>query len=345
MQFADLARSSLAAGFVLALLTAAPAARAGDKALAESLFQDGRKLLDEGKYDLACQKFEGSQKQDPSPGTLLNLGKCNEARGKTATAWANYKEAESLARNMSRPEQEQMAIEKANAIEPRLSRLTITAPPTAVEGLVVKRGGISISVDALGSASPVDPGEHVIEASAPGYETWTGKVTVGKEKDSASIAIPELKKAPEAPPPVAAPGAGEGEKPAVAGGAVKASSDQGSTKTLGYVLVGVGAVGLLAGGYFGYAANKQASDAEDDPTLCPGKVCTSKGRDEIDSAKGKALISTIAVGTGVAALGAGIVLIAIAPSNKEQARWKRPHARVAPFADGRNAGLSLTGAF
>ncbi|MFO0570247.1 MAG: hypothetical protein U0263_31690 [Polyangiaceae bacterium] len=332
-----------------ALAAWAPRAEAGDKALAEALFQEGRKLADAGNHEGACQKFEASQKQDPSPGTLINLGKCHEAMGKTATAWANYKEAEALARNMSRSSQETAATERANAIEPKLSRLTIQAPPKAVDGLVVKRGGISISVDALGTAAPVDPGDYVVEASAPGYKPWTGKVKVGKDGESATLLIPNLEKGPDAP--AAVEPAGNKSTAAVAPEArVKSDDGGGSTRTIGYVLTGVGAVGLLAGGYFGYAASQQASDAEDDPTLCPQKQCTARGRDEIDSAKSKALISTIGVGVGVAALGTGVVLILTAPSNRERAatsvRTRAPRApQLIPYADARHAGLVVKGAF
>lgn len=336
------------------VLHAQSPALAGDKALAEALFQEGKKLLEAGNYDAACTKLDASQRQDPSPGTLINLGKCNEARGKTATAWANYKEAEALARNMSRAEQEAAASERAAALEPKLSRLEIKPPPAPIEGLTVKRGGNLMSADALGLASPVDPGEYEIEASAPGYKTWRGKVTIGKEKDSASIQIPQLEEAPEAAgPPAPAPGPAGTEKPAPmkdTGVRADTSKAGGSAKTMGFVLTGVGAVALLAGGYFGYAASKQAGDAEGDPKLCPDKQCTPAGRDEIDSAKGKALISTIGVGVGVAALGAGIVLIVISPSSGEIASQRpRTHAqrvpRLVPYTDGRNAGLSFAGAF
>lgn len=349
---------SILGSLVLAssVLLSPSVAAAGDKALAETLFQDGRKLLDAGKYDAACLKFEASQRQDPSPGTLLNLGKCNEARGKTASAWANYKEAEALARNMSRAEQEAVANERAAALEPKLSRLEIKAPPTPIDGLTVKRGGVLMSVDALGTPSPVDPGEHEIEASAPGYKTWKSKVVVGKEADSASVQIPELEKGEEpatAPVPAPAPAApaGQDTPQPKAGGDVRAdTAGGGSMKTIGWVMTGVGAVSLLAGGYFGYAASQQASDAEDDPSLCPDKQCTPAGRDEIDSAKGKALISTIGVGLGVAALGAGIVLIATAPPGQERAasvtrRRAKLAPRWSPYVDGRNAGLYVSGAF
>src|SRR5262249_43356511 len=82
----------------LALLVAAPLARAqSNKVAAEALFEEGRRLMSEGKVADACPKFADSQSLDPSPGTLLNLASCYEKMGMTATAWATYREAASLA--------------------------------------------------------------------------------------------------------------------------------------------------------------------------------------------------------------------------------------------------------
>src|SRR5512132_1412974 len=79
---------------ILALpLSLAPPARAAstpaDKAVATVLFND------------ACPKFEESQRIDPTPGTLLNLGDCYERSTppRTASAWGTFKRAEVMARN------------------------------------------------------------------------------------------------------------------------------------------------------------------------------------------------------------------------------------------------------
>lgn len=335
---------SAAALLVAAACLGAPApALAQDKAAAEALFQEGKKLLGEGKFDQACPKLAASQKADPSPGTLLNLGRCHEGQGKTASAWAEYKEAATMARTMGRAEQAAAADERAAAVEPKLSRLKIDPPPGEVPGLVVKRGTQQIDGSSLGVALPVDPGEHVIEASAPGYRTWTGKVTVGANADNQAIAIGALEKGPD----TAAAGAA-GPNAAIDTTIPEASDGSNTRRTVGFVLAGVGVAALGAGAVFGIMAAGQAGDAEDDPALCPNKVCTAAGREEIDGADTKALISTIGFGVGIAAAAAGVVLIVTSSGSKAATgagSATQRTARVVPAVGPNGGGLSVIGRF
>src|SRR5690606_40388855 len=55
---------------------------ANDKAAAEALFDEGVKLLKDGKYEEACRKLETSQRVDPGIGTLIYLGECYKKAGR-----------------------------------------------------------------------------------------------------------------------------------------------------------------------------------------------------------------------------------------------------------------------
>src|SRR5947207_15885135 len=72
-------------------------AGAAQKAAAESLFDDALKAMKSGHFTEACPKLEESERIDPAIGTLLYLGECYEKTGRTASAWATFREAASAA--------------------------------------------------------------------------------------------------------------------------------------------------------------------------------------------------------------------------------------------------------
>src|SRR5579872_6900411 len=130
-------RGACAVSLAGATLAASPAARAqapagmSDKVAAEALFEDGRRMVAAGNFADACPKFADSQRLDPSAGTLLNLASCYEKLGRTATAWATYREAASAANATGRTEYVQTAQRHAEALATNLARLTISVAAPA----------------------------------------------------------------------------------------------------------------------------------------------------------------------------------------------------------------------
>src|SRR6478752_6509904 len=102
---------------------------ASDKAAAEALFDQGVRLMKQNSFAEACPKLEESERIDPAVGTLLYLGECYERAGKTASAWATFREAASLANNMNQGDRARVAGSRAQDLEPRLSRLSIELAP------------------------------------------------------------------------------------------------------------------------------------------------------------------------------------------------------------------------
>jgi hypothetical protein len=207
-----------------------------DKAAARALFDEGRKLAAQGKHGDACPKFEESQRIEPGVGTMFHLADCQEATGKTASAWAMFLEvASKLKAEGGQADKEQAARQRAAALEPKLSRLKIVVPEgVAVPGLSVNRDGRETGKGSWGTAIPVDPGKHVIEASAPGKKTWTMTIEVGKDGANDLVTIPALQ---EGAGPVAAVSA---EQPAPA----KPADNKGARLHDGwYVRLAIGAGG------------------------------------------------------------------------------------------------------
>lgn len=185
---------TISVSFVLGALVVPRAAHAGDPAAAEALFRQGRALMDSGDFKGGCPKLAEGYAQDPATGTLLALALCQEQAGQTASAWATYSNVVSRARQDGRADREQAARERVQALEPKLSHLTIVvdAEAAAVSGLVVKRDGLPVGSGAWGTGVPLDPGEHTVEATAPGKRPWKATIKVGADADAQTVAVPVL---------------------------------------------------------------------------------------------------------------------------------------------------------
>ncbi len=202
--------------FVVALGLAAGPARADapgqDKALAEALFDQGVALLKKGEPAEACPKLAESQRLDPAPGTLLYLGDCYEKTGKLATAWATFREAAASARASGQASREELATKRAALLQKDLPYLLV-APADKAAAVEVRLDDTPLRRALLDSEIPVDPGEHVVVASAPGYEPFRTAIKVGKG-EHAKVTVPALEKSKgvEPSPPLGA-GAPAGPAP------------------------------------------------------------------------------------------------------------------------------------
>jgi hypothetical protein len=309
-----------------------------DAAMAETLFEEAKKLMAQSDYAAACPKLAESNRLDPGSGTLTALALCHEQQGKTASAWAEFIEVVDQAQRAGRADRVKFAQQHVTALEPKLSRLTITVTQSTA-GLEVRRDGVVVGNAAWGMAAPVDPGEHVVEASGTGKRTWSARVTVGADGDTKSIAVPALED--EAPPPTTTtrpppPRRDEAEPPAVP------PETGGSQRTIGLVLGGAGVVAIGVGSFFGLRAISESSDAK---KLCSPSSCTNPDAVATnDDAKTAAIVSDVAIGAGIVAVLAGGYLFLSAPSGAPAAGPKQPEAlRVAPAVGRNGAGLILRG--
>jgi len=296
--------------FVAGRASAQPSGQ--DVATAQALFEDGKRLMQGGKYEEACPKLVESQRLDPGGGTLLAIALCHEGQGKTATAWADYNVALGQARKDGRADREQTANEHIKGIEPKLVRVRIVVTQK-VDGLEVRRDGALVGEAQWGTALPIDPGDHAFEASAPKKEKWSQTIAVRGEGQTVDVKIPALADAelsaiiPPAPPPK------KDETPPPPKKHDGDDENDGSSQRLwGGIVGGIGLVGLTVGTVFGLSASSKWSDAKDTHDAKLGK-----------SAGSAADASTVFFVVGGVALVAGAVLWLTAPSGKSSSTARR----------------------
>ena len=351
---------------ILVLLLLAPTAamaadppKAGtDPAAAQGLFYEARTLMGQNKWADACPKLEESLRLDPGIGTAFNLADCNEHIGKLATAWAGFLDVAALSKSANQPDREKLARKRALALEPRLPKLVIEVTG-APQGLEVKRDGVAIGTAAWNTPIPVDPGAHRVSASAPGKLPWETTVTSAEGK-TARVSLP--KDLPAAPVAAVVP-VGVGAKTTPAGPAVDPAADapapapvdttvqnfpppvvesSGSAqRTIGWIVTGIGAVGIGVGAGFGLSSMSKRSDSREH---CVIDSCNATGVSLRDDAIKSGNIATIATIAGGAAVLGGLILVLTAPSGTES-RERAGKIRAVPNATVGGGGFMLQGAF
>ena len=305
---------------------------AADKATAQALYDEGKRLMDAGQFAQACPKFADSEKLDPGVGTLLNLAVCYEKNGQTASAWATYKDAASAAANAGEAAREKYARGHAAALEPTLAKLSVTVV-TPVDGLEVRRDGVLIPAASFGLPVPVDPGDHTVTANAERYKPWSTTVTVAKSA-STSVQVPALEPAPVTtpPPPPAAPvapapapqpQAAPAQPQTVVIYQTEPQKKGGAQRFWGVFSIVTGGLAMGTGTVFGFVAKSQWNKSNDPNNGvngvpdCVNDVCTQEGIQHRQDAQNIASIAQwVFVGGAVVAAG-GIVLLVTAPSGYE----------------------------
>ncbi|HEY8076076.1 MAG TPA: hypothetical protein VIF62_18245 [Labilithrix sp.] len=229
-------------------------AKVDNRARAQELFDSALSDAEKGDFATACPKFLASQTADPKASTLLNLANCYEKNGQTASAWGAFREAESLARKAGHADWENAAHARAEALEPKLVRLTVDVPESSrVPGLVVTRDGAKLAAGEYGVGIPVDPGEHVIAASADGRKPFEQKVVV--RESSGAITVPGLEELPAPPPaPIAPPPIASPPPP-------PPPSWWTPLRTAGVISGGAGAAAMVTGVVLGLVAKSSYDDA------------------------------------------------------------------------------------
>lgn len=271
---------------------------------ADRLFQQALVSIDAGRCEEAVPKLEESHRLAPASGTLLNLADCYARLGRTAQAYRTFVQTAELARSTAKPERERLARQGAEALLPKLAKLTVTPPSQPIPNLQIALDGQILPEAEWGTGTPVviEPGTHRFGASAPGRRSFEYVLTEVTAGGTAAVEIPNLEVIPPAEPIPSLPT----EKP---------SRGLDTQQIWAVVSAGIGVVGLGLGTAF--ALNSQAWNDESD-RYCTGDLCSDpRGVDAMNDARAAGDRATVAMAVGAAGLGAAAVLWIARPFGPE----------------------------
>jgi serine/threonine-protein kinase len=316
----------------LGLPRAAWALGGTDLAMAEALFQEGRKLLEQKRYAEACPKFAESQRLDPGIGTLLNLATCHELEGKTATAWSEFTQALGIAERESRSDAQQFARGHLAALTPKLPKIAIAVPKeNDVPGLEVSLDGQALGKPAWGVAAPIDPGTHVVVGAAAGRKRWTTQVTFAAgEQKTVSVPLLETEAPGETTPPPAPAATDEVPLPArsaepsvPAASTVPAAGEPRTGQTQRMAGIVVGGAGVVAMGAGIIIALSAKSTYDESDAYCDASGCDPQGLELRSRAVDRGQLATALFTLGAGTAIGGTVLWLTAPRDQTPPRVAR----------------------
>jgi hypothetical protein len=267
---------------------------------ADVLFREGTELMARGELASACARFEASLRLETGIGTRLWLAECYEDQGRTASAQREFHVAAQEA-HRAHDKREAVAQSHADLLEPRIVKIVVSVQAAAPDERVVV-DGIPAESDARERIVPVDPGRHLVSASASGRVPWELAFDAVSPQYPVAVVVPELpltsvptKAAPlpPTPPPVSDR---RGGLPA--------------GRIAGIVVSGIGVAGILSGGALALFAIRDRSDYVGG---CQA-TCPPAAHDGLDRALHEANAATASFIVGGALLATGGVLFFTSPS-------------------------------
>jgi hypothetical protein len=285
---------------------------AQDKATARDLAIQANEAYEGGDYAKAADLFERAEKLYSAPTLLVGLARASSKLGKFVEAREAYNRVirEKLPPGAS--DAFVRAVDDAKAelpsVEGKIGWVIINV--SGADQPTVTIDELNVPVASLGVRRAVNPGDHVVRASAPGFKKaeQTFSATSGAE---ATVSL-TLEPGEGGDTPAVGPAAGTAA--GSDGGDGGESDGGGSTQTiLGIAALGVGGVGLVVGAITGIVASGKHGDLE---TACPDNRCPATVESDLDSFRTMGTLSTVGFVVGGVFAAAGVVLLVTAPSDE-----------------------------
>jgi hypothetical protein len=280
------------------------------------LAEEGGDALDKKNYEIAADRFARADSLVHAPTLSIELARAQVGLRRFVEAQETYlriiREGVAPGSPPAFSKAFQDAQKEIKAIPPKLAWVTLTV--TGPSAFIVTIDGVEVPKAALDVKRAVNPGNHLVKASADGYVPNEASLAVGEGESAAvSLTLDPMPLSKTAKPPVATaaktvitPAFGASTTGGEAGRA------RGSTqKTMGIIALGVGGAGLIAGSITGLMAISRHGELQ---SSCPGGKCSPDEQNTLDSFRTMSTVSTIGFIVGAAGVAGGAALLLTAPS-------------------------------
>ena len=291
-------RASIVAGAIAVAIglhaTRAPAQTQEELKAARELFQEAYKDEQEKRFPEALEKFQRVAKVKESASVRYRIATVLASMGRLREARDMYRALAATKASLAAADQEiaDSAAERAAELDRRIPRLALRVEDDAPPDVRVTVDGAPVPVSTTPRSIELDPGDHVVSASARGSapSEETVRLPEGAGDVPHTLAFtPE--KPPEPPPP-----------------------PPSTSKTLPWIAVGGGAALVVTGSVLLLLREGLIDDIE---TACPNNVCPTRLRDAVESDRDEAKLFGPLGGAfaiaGLAAIGAGIYFLVRSP--------------------------------
>jgi hypothetical protein len=319
------------------------------RAAARSLGYEGIADFQAGNFAAAADKLDRAYRALSVPSLGLWSARALEKTGKLVAAAERYLEVQRLdpgsggAVDVQRQAQADAKTEHA-ALLPRIPNIIIQVEGAAPQEVAVTVNGAPVPGSLIGIKRPVDPGSVKLEADHGGrHASETATLREGESKTvtlrfapASAVESAAVPAAVLAAPPAAPPAPNAANQPA---DAASASSGSG-LRTIGFVTLAAGGVGIITGAVTGLVANSRKGSIEG----CEDTRCPPSASDDVESYNQLRTVSSVAfIGGGVLAA-TGIVLVLTAPSAKPASSARTsPLLELSPWLGPGMAGVWLEG--
>ncbi|WP_437319524.1 PEGA domain-containing protein [Sorangium sp. So ce385] len=291
----------IAAAGLLAAPAPAAAQSAADVAVAREIFIEGSEFAKQGRWEEARERYERSLAIKRAPITLYSLGVAQQQTGQLVEALESFRAFLVEPSAPATKEYEKLARQAVQELERHVAGLDLRLSPDGVAGVVVKIDGVEVPAAALDRPRPVNPGNHVVTVSAPGYrEARRSVVAAPGSRVVVMLTLERDAPAPGASTPGASAGPRAPSARALPGGVPpRDAPDAATVRVVPIVLLAGGLTTVAAGVAIGLLGVASASDA---PT---------RDGDAADAARAQALAGDIVAGAGLLAAGAGVLVLVL----------------------------------